>query len=149
MIVIGQGHPAYAETGVFHGESYKRLAPPRNTKRQEHLRIQSTQSTVNRHSSQTKHQALSKGQPGRRITPTNTAAVHASTQQQPAIITLTQQVHDQILSANAAHQKLATCSKSSWLRSETRSCLPRLVVADIRNRRSKVRILSLPEEWHA
>ena len=33
---------------------------------------------------------------------TNTAAMHASAQQQPAIITLTQQGHQQILSANAA-----------------------------------------------
>ena len=30
-------------------------------------------------------QAQSKGQPGRRIAPTNTAAVHASAHQQPAI----------------------------------------------------------------
>ena len=35
-------------------------------------------------------------------TPINTAAVHASAQQQPAIITLTQQDHHQILSADAA-----------------------------------------------
>ena len=59
---------------VLHGESSKRLAPPRNTKDRKHL--QSTQSTVNRHTSQTKHQALSKGQPGKRISPINTAAVH-------------------------------------------------------------------------
>ena len=44
---------------VLHGESSKRLAPPRNTKHRKHL--QSTQTTVNRHNSQTKHQALSKG----------------------------------------------------------------------------------------
>ena len=37
----------------------------------------------NRQTSQTKHQALPKGQPGRCITPINTAAVHASAQQQP------------------------------------------------------------------
>ena len=46
-------------------------------------------------------QALWKGQPGRRITPINTAAVHASAQQ-PAIIAHTQPGHHQILSANAA-----------------------------------------------
>ena len=65
---------------------------------------QSTQSTVSRHTSQTKHQAQSKGKPGRRITPIliSTAAVHASAQQRPAIITLTQQGHHTILSANAA-----------------------------------------------
>ena len=44
-----------------------------------------------RHTSQTKHQALSKGQPGRRITPINTAAGHASAQPQPTIITHTRQ----------------------------------------------------------
>ena len=64
---------------VLHGESSKRLAPPRNTEDRKHL--SSTQSTVNRHNSQTKHQALSKGQPGRRKTPITTAAVHASAQQ--------------------------------------------------------------------
>ena len=46
----------------------------------------------NRQTSQTKHQALPKGQPGRRITPINTAAVHASAQQ-PTIITHTRQGH--------------------------------------------------------
>ena len=90
-------HPTWL---VLHGESSKRVAPPRNTKDRKHL--QSTQSTVNQHTSQTKHQVLSNGQPGRRITPINTAAVHASAQQQPAIITLTQQGHQQIVSANAA-----------------------------------------------
>ena len=69
----------------------------KNTKDRKHL--QSTQSTVNRHTSQTKHQAPSKRQPGRLTTPINTAAVHSSAQQQPAIITLTQQGHQQILSA--------------------------------------------------
>ena len=58
-------------------------------------------SRPDRHTSQTKHQSLSKGQPGRRITPSNTAAVHASAQQ-PTIITHTRQGHHQILSANAA-----------------------------------------------
>ena len=66
-----------------------------HTKYREHL--QKTQPTVNRHTSQTKHQALSKWQPGRRKTPNNTTAVHALAQQ-PAIITRTQQGHHQILS---------------------------------------------------
>ena len=51
----------------------------------------------NRQTSQTKHQAP-KGQPGRRITPINTAAVHASAQQQPTISTHTRQGHYQIFS---------------------------------------------------
>ena len=70
-------YPACAtvwEQCVLHGGSSKRLAPPRNTKDRKHL--QSTQSTVNRHTSQTTHQALSKGQPGRHITPINTVAVN-------------------------------------------------------------------------
>ena len=75
------------------------LAPPRNTKDRKHL--QSRQSADNRHTSQTKHQELSKGQPERRITTMNTAAVHASAHQ-PAIITLTHEGHHQILSANSA-----------------------------------------------
>ena len=45
----------------LHRESSKRLAPPRNTKDRKHP--QSTRTTINRHNSQTKHQALSKGQP--------------------------------------------------------------------------------------
>ena len=76
---------------ALHGESSKCLAPP-------------TQTTVIRHNSQTKHQALSKGQPR------SQHAEHESPQQpctppaqhQPAIITHTQQVHHHILSANAA-----------------------------------------------
>ena len=56
----------------------------------------------NQHTSQTKHQALPKGQPGRRTTSITTAAVHASAQQQPTIITHTRQGHHQNLSANAA-----------------------------------------------
>ena len=59
----------------------------------------------NRQTSQTKHQALPKGQPGRRITPNNTAAVHASAQQQPTISTHTRQGHHQIFSANAARSE--------------------------------------------
>ena len=49
-----------------------------------------------RHTSQTKHQALSKGQEGRRITPSNTAAVHASAHRQPTIITHTYVIHTYI-----------------------------------------------------
>ena len=45
----------------FPKKAEKRLAPPSNTKDRKHL--QSTQTTVNTHKSQTKHQALSKGQP--------------------------------------------------------------------------------------
>ena len=56
----------------------------------------------NRQTIQTKHQALPKGQPGRRITPINKAAVHGSAQQQPTISTHTRQGHHQIFSANAA-----------------------------------------------
>ena len=56
----------------------------------------------NRETSQTKQQALSKGQPGRRITPINPAAVHASAQQQPNISTHTRQGRHQIFSGNAA-----------------------------------------------
>ena len=55
----------------------------------------------NRLTSQTKHQALPKGQPGRRTTPINTAAVHASAQK-PNIISHTRHAHHQILSAYAA-----------------------------------------------
>ena len=88
----------YVAFSVLHGESSKCLAPPRNTKDRKHL--QSTQSTGNRHTSQTKHQTLLKGQPRIRITTVNTAALHTSAQ--PAIITRTQQDHHQILSANAA-----------------------------------------------
>ena len=80
--------PARRHRPVLHGGSSTCLASPRNTKDRKH--VQSTQSTVNRQSSQTKHQALSKGRPGIRITPINTAAVHASAQQQRAIITRTQ-----------------------------------------------------------
>ena len=48
-------------TDVLHGESYKRLAPPRNTTKPKHL--QSTQTTVKSHNSPTKHRAPSKEQP--------------------------------------------------------------------------------------
>ena len=75
----------------------------------------------NRQTSQTKHQALPKGQPGRRITPINTAAVHASTQQQPNISTHTRQGHHQIFSATqpAAKPRSNTgglAEQTGWLR---------------------------------
>ena len=60
MLAHGQLSPT-TMSFVSHGESSKLLAPPRNTKDRKHL--QSIQTTVNRHNSQTKHQALSKGQP--------------------------------------------------------------------------------------
>ena len=46
---------------VLHGESTKRLAQPRDTKVRKLPK--SAQTIVNRHTSQTNHQALSKGQP--------------------------------------------------------------------------------------
>ena len=49
----------------LHGDSAKRLAPPRHTKDRKHL--QSTQTTVNRHNPQTKHQAPSKEQPKSKV----------------------------------------------------------------------------------
>ena len=80
----------------------------------------------NRQTSQTQHRALPKGQPGRRITPINTAAVHASAQQQPTVSTHTRQGHHQIfwslcvLKVGAA--KLCTtlspcfmCRRSTWI----------------------------------
>ena len=54
---------------VLHGECSKRLALPRNTRDWKHL--QSAQTTVNLHKSQTKHQALSKGQPRRQLAHNN------------------------------------------------------------------------------
>ena len=99
---------------VLHGESSKRLASPRNTKTGN---TYNQPSRPNRHTTQTKHQALPKGQPGRRITPLNTAAVHTSAQ--PTIITHTRQAHHQILSANAArceaHWLLAGAIQAGWL----------------------------------
>ena len=72
---------------VLHRESSTRLAPPRNTKDRKHL--QSTQTTVNRHNSQTKHLELlvSKGQPGSRDTQHQPAQLPCtpSAQQPPAI----------------------------------------------------------------
>ena len=66
---------------VLHGEISKRLATPRNTKDKKHL--QSTQSAqpTNLTDQARSTTALPKGQPGRRITPINTAAVDASAQQ--------------------------------------------------------------------
>ena len=82
---------------VLHGESSKRLASPRNTTDRKH--IQSTQTTVNRHNSQTMHLAVSKGQPGSQgtqhqsaqqpCTPSAQQPCTPSAQQPPAIITHT------------------------------------------------------------
>ena len=52
---------------MLHGESSKRLAPPRNTKDRTHLR--SALTTVNRHNSQTKHYRM--GGPGVKMHNTN------------------------------------------------------------------------------
>ena len=83
---------------VLHGEISKCLATPKNTKD----KITYNQpNRPNRQTPQTKHKALPKGQPGRRITPINTAAVHASAQQ-PTISTHTRLGHHQTFSANAA-----------------------------------------------
>ena len=75
----------------------------------------------NRQTSQTKHQALPKGQPGRRITPINTAAVHASAQQQPTISTHTRQghhdssvCHGRVRLARWARLTLHTCMHQYW-----------------------------------
>ena len=81
-----------------HGKSSKRLHR-RGTQKTGNSYNQPNR--TNRHTSQTKHQSLPKRQPGRRITPINTAVVHASAQQ-PTIITHTRQGHHQILTANAA-----------------------------------------------
>ena len=88
--------------GVLQGESSKRLVPPRNTKDMKDL--QSTQTTVYRHNSQTKHLALSKGQPGSQDTQHQSAQLLCtpSAQQPPAMSTHTQLGHHQILSPNAA-----------------------------------------------
>ena len=85
------------------GVTRRKLQTPGNA--EEHKRQETPYNQPNRpnrQTSQTKHQALPKGQPGRRITPINTAAVRASAQQQPTISTHTRQGHHQIVSANAA-----------------------------------------------
>ena len=88
-------------SAVLNGESPKRLAPPRNTEDRKHP--QSTQ-TVNRHNTQTKHQALTKGQPGSLDVKYQSAQQPCtpSAQQQLALVTHTQQGHHQISSAHAA-----------------------------------------------
>ena len=90
---------------VLHGESSKRLAPPRNTKAWK--RLPSAQTNGNRHDSQKKHQALSKGQPGSQDAQHQLAQQPCTppAQQPPAIITHTQQCHHQIFPANAAAAK--------------------------------------------
>ena len=100
---------------MLHGESSKRLATPRNTKD----KITYNQpNRPNRQTPQTKHKALPKGQPGRRTPPINTAAVHASAQQQPTISTHTRQGHHQIFS-DAAKPRSNTgglAEQAGWLR---------------------------------
>ena len=56
-------------------KSSKRLAPPRNPKDRTHQ--QSTQMSVNRYNSQTKHLALRAARESRHTAPISTAAVHA------------------------------------------------------------------------
>ena len=97
---------------VLHGESSKRLATPRNTKdkityNQPHR--------PNRQTPQTKHKTLPKGQPGRRIAPINTPAVHASAQQQPTISTHTRQGHHEIFSQRSLLRSPGAI-QASWLR---------------------------------
>ena len=76
-----------AAEAVLRAESYKHLAPPRNTNNKQYL--QSTQTTINRHNSQTKQPAPSKDQPKIRV------AKHYPAQQPPSIDTQTQQGHRQ------------------------------------------------------
>ena len=90
---------------VAQGESPKRLAPPRNTKDREHLH--STQTTANRHCSQTRHQAPSKGHPksqGAYHQPGQQPCTPLA-QQPPVIITHTQKGHCLILSTNPAQRE--------------------------------------------
>ena len=91
----------------------------------------------NRQTSQTKHQALPKRQPGRRITPINTAAVHASAQQPtisthtrflrvtPCALTLLSLLHLSLLMFRTL-ACLISASASDWNfgRSTSRTCLP-------------------------
>ena len=92
--------PVFVVLGMCYTERAPNAWQRRGTQKTGNTYIQPNR--PNRQTSQTKHQALPKGQPGRRITPINTAAVHASAQQQPTIITHTRQGHHQIFSANAA-----------------------------------------------
>ena len=68
---MSEVHPVRGQMSLqpvmLHGESSKRLAPPRNTEDRKHL--QSTQTTINRHNSQTKH--YRKGSPGVKTHNTN------------------------------------------------------------------------------
>ena len=93
----------FSVQSLMHCVTRRKLQTPGNA--EEHKKTRNTYNQPNRpnrQTSHTKHQALSKGQPGRPITPINTAAVHASAQQQPTISTHTRQGHHQIFSANAA-----------------------------------------------
>ena len=78
----------WARVWVLHAWQRRGTQKTRNTYNQPNRPNQQT--------AQTKHQAPPKGQPGRRITPNNTAAVHASAQQQPTLSTNNRQGHHQI-----------------------------------------------------
>ena len=71
----------------------------------------------NQQTAQTKHQVPPKGQPGRRITPNNTAAVHASAQQQPTISTNTREGHHfvTVYRSNPLATYTETALRVSWL----------------------------------
>ena len=92
-------HHSSEETGLCYTEKAPNAWQRRGTQKTRNTYNQPNR--PNRQTSQTKHQALPEGQPGRRITPINTAALHASAQQQPTISTHTRQGHHQIFSANA------------------------------------------------
>ena len=101
-------------------------------KRQETPTINPIGPTDKPHRPSTKH--YRQGQPGRRITPINTAAVHASAQQQPTISTQTRQGHHQIFSANAARMKSVI---GASIRPARRN--QAVLVAGMRSNRSRVR----------
>ena len=86
----------------MHGVARRKLQTPGTAEQQKRQETPTINAIDREHTSQTKHQALLKGQPGRRITPIKTTTMHASAQQLPAIINLTQQGHHYILSAYAA-----------------------------------------------
>ena len=102
---------------VLHGESSKCLATPRNT---EDKITYNQPNRPKRQTPQTKHKALPKGQPGRRITPINTAAVHASAQQQPTISTHTRQGHHQIF-------KVVKCNRRCMLEHHRSKASPKVM----------------------
>ena len=92
----------------------------------------------NRKTSQTKHQALPKGQPRRRITPIKTAAVHASAQQ-PTISTHTRQL------SGHHRPRVITDSSQSFLRVTKTPCnQPAIAQAQHRLTALLVRPLTAP-----